>query len=77
MGEKAMEFETALSVPECRQRGVVGGGRSLSSKTGGFYARALGGEALTFYTPEDSLSSMAMGGHARQLMDAVRSQLDR
>jgi hypothetical protein len=128
MGEKAMEFDTKLTVRECGQRfqsGIVGG-RGLSSRIGGLYAKALGGEALTFYTPEDNSPfaeleddrpafavgvavpraqgahangtnlhmyvwergshrevavlahhSLAGGPHARQLMDAVRSQFDR
>jgi hypothetical protein len=127
MGEKAMEFETALSVRECGQRfqsGIING-RGFSSRLGGLYAKALGGESLTFYTPQDNSPfaglnedqpafsvgvavpraqaahangtnihmyvwdrgghrdvavlahhSLAGGTHARQLIEAVRSQFD-
>jgi hypothetical protein len=56
MGEKSVEFETTLSVKECGHRfrsGIVNG-RGLSSRLGGFAAKMMGGESLSFYTPEDS-----------------------
>jgi hypothetical protein len=56
LGEKAVEFQTPLSVKECGQRfqsGIVSG-RGLSSRLGGITARLLGGESLSWYTPEDN-----------------------
>lgn len=55
MGEKTVEFRTSRSVSECGygfQSGIQGG-RGLSSIIGGLTAKAMGGESLTFYTPED------------------------
>lgn len=55
MSEKQVEFETKLSVKECGQgfqSGILNG-RGLSSKIGGITARLMGGQSLTFYTPED------------------------
>ena len=55
MGEKSVEFRTSLSVKECGQgfqSGIVTG-RGLSSKLGGITAMLMGGESLTWYTPED------------------------
>jgi hypothetical protein len=55
VGEKAVEFQTSLSVKDCGQRfqsGIVNG-RGLSSMIGGITAKLLGGESLTFYTPQD------------------------
>src|SRR4051794_24655129 len=55
MGEKAVELQTPLSVKECGQRfqsGIVNR-RGLSSRIGGITARLMGGESLTWYTPED------------------------
>jgi hypothetical protein len=56
MGEKSVEFETSVGVKECGQRfqsGIVNG-RGLSSRLGGLTAKLLGGETLTWYTPEDN-----------------------
>jgi hypothetical protein len=55
LGEKAAEFQTTLSVRECGQRFRSGieSGRGLSSRIGGLTAKLLGGESLTWYTPED------------------------
>jgi hypothetical protein len=55
LGEKAVEFKTSLSVKDCGQHfqsGIVNG-RGLSSRIGGITAKLMGGESLTFYTPED------------------------
>lgn len=55
MGEKALRFQTSLSVKECGQAfqsGIVNG-RGLSSKIGGLTAKLVGGESLSFYTPQD------------------------
>lgn len=55
MGVKKVDFQTALSVQDCGQRfqsGIVNG-RGLSSKIGGITAKLMGGESLTFYTPDD------------------------
>lgn len=55
MGEKVVELQTPLSVKECGQRfqsGIVNG-RGLSSRIGGITAKLMGGESLTWYTPED------------------------
>jgi hypothetical protein len=56
VGEKAVEFRTSLSVKECGQRFRSGitNGRGVSAMIGGLTARLLGGESLTWYTPEDS-----------------------
>ena len=55
MSEKAVEFNTPLSVKECGLRFQTGirTGRGLSSRIGGITAMLMGGESLTFYTPED------------------------
>lgn len=55
MGEKAVEFRTALSVAECGHgfRAGIEGGRGVSAIVGGLTAKMLGGESLTWYTPED------------------------
>src|SRR3954451_19516300 len=55
VGEKSVEFKTSLSVKECGQRfqsGIVNG-RGLSSRIGGITAKLMGGDSLTWYTPED------------------------
>jgi len=56
MGQKAVEFQTRLSLQECGQRFQSGikGGRGISSWIGGLTAMAMGGESLTFYTPQDN-----------------------
>lgn len=56
MGEKVVELQTPLSVKECGQRFQAGimNGRGLSSRIGGITAKLMGGESLTWYTPEDS-----------------------
>lgn len=56
MGEKAVEFKTSLSVKECGEQfrdGVVNG-RGLSSRLGGLTAKLMGGESLSWYTPDDN-----------------------
>jgi hypothetical protein len=55
VGQKAVEFETTLSVKECglRFRSGIVDGRGLSSRIGGLTAVVMGGESLTFYTPQD------------------------
>jgi hypothetical protein len=56
MGEKTVELQTALSVKDCGQRfrsGIMDG-RGVSAIVGGLTAKLLGGESLTWYTPEDS-----------------------
>jgi hypothetical protein len=55
VGEKVVELQTSLSVKDCGQRfqsGIVSG-RGLSSRVGGIAAKLMGGESLTWYTPED------------------------
>jgi hypothetical protein len=55
VGEKVVELQTPLSVKECGNRfqsGIVNG-RGLSSRIGGITAKLMGGETLTWYTPED------------------------
>ena len=56
MGQKAVEFQTRLSLQECGQKFQSGikGGRGVSSWIGGLTAMAMGGESLTFYTPQDN-----------------------
>ncbi len=56
MGEKSVEFETQLSVRDCGQRFQTGilSGRGWSSRIGGITAKMMGGQSLTFYTPEDA-----------------------
>ena len=55
MGEKAVEFDTPLSVKDCGNRFQDGiqNGRGLSSRLGGLTAKVMGGESLTWYTPQD------------------------
>lgn len=55
MGEKAVEFQTALTVQECRLRFKTGieGGRGASAWIGGVTAKLMGGETLSWYTPRD------------------------
>ena len=55
MGEKAVEFQTSLSVKECglRFKSGIETGRGASAWIGGMTAKMLGGETLTWYTPED------------------------
>jgi hypothetical protein len=62
MGEKVTELQTPLSVKQCGQRfrsGIVNG-RGLSSRIGGITAKLMGGESLTWYTPEDSSAFAAL-----------------
>lgn len=56
MGEKAVEFRTSLTVKACGQRFQSGimNGRGPSAIIGGLTAKLLGGESLTWYTPEDN-----------------------
>jgi hypothetical protein len=55
MGEKVAELQTPLSVKQCGQRfqSAIVNGRGLSSRIGGITAKLMGGESLTWYTPED------------------------
>lgn len=55
MGEKAVEFQTSLSVRDCGQgfQSGIMNGRGLSSMIGGITAKLMGGDSLSFYTPED------------------------
>ncbi|MFA9431993.1 hypothetical protein [Egicoccus sp. AB-alg2] len=55
MGEKQIEFRTSLSVKECGagfQTGIKEG-RGASAIIGGITAKLMGGETLTWYTPQD------------------------
>ena len=55
MGEKQLEFKTSLSVRDCGM-GFESGikeGRGASAKIGGITAKLMGGESLSWYTPED------------------------
>jgi hypothetical protein len=55
MGEKQIEFKTGLSVKECGaafQSGVQDG-RGMSARLGGLTAKLMGGESLSWYTPQD------------------------
>lgn len=56
MGEKSVEFETSLSVKECgmRFKSGVENGRGASAWIGGVTAKLIGGETLSWYTPEDN-----------------------
>jgi hypothetical protein len=56
LGEKSVEFSTSLSVKECAQRfqAAMHSGRGLSSRIGGITATLMGGQGLSFYTPDDS-----------------------
>jgi hypothetical protein len=53
VGEKTVEFRTALGVRECglRFKSAIEEGRGTSAWIGGVVAKALGGETLTWYTP--------------------------
>lgn len=64
MGEKGVEFKTSRSVSECGhgfRTGIVGG-RGMSSMIGGITAKLMGGESLTFYTPQDNSPFAALNG---------------
>jgi hypothetical protein len=54
MGEKSVEFKTPLGIKECAQRFQSGirNGRGVSSRIGGLTATLMGGQSLTFYTPQ-------------------------
>jgi hypothetical protein len=56
VGEKSVEFNTQLSVKECGQRfqSAILNGRGMSARIGGLTAKLMGGESLTWYTPEDN-----------------------
>jgi hypothetical protein len=56
MGEKTVEFQTSLSVKECGMRFKSGieNGRGASAWIGGMTAKLIGGETLSWYTPEDN-----------------------
>jgi hypothetical protein len=56
MGEKTVEFQTALSVKECgfRFKSGIESGRGASAWVGGVTAKLMGGETLSWYTPEDN-----------------------
>jgi hypothetical protein len=55
LGQKSVEFQTSLNVRECAARFKSGieGGRGASAWIGGGIAKVMGGETLTWYTPED------------------------
>ena len=56
MGEKQLEFTTSLSVKDCGmgfQNGIKEG-RGASAKIGGLTAKLMGGESLSWYTPQDN-----------------------
>lgn len=56
MGEKQLEFKTSLSVKACGMGFEAGikEGRGASAMIGGFTAKLMGGETLTWYTPQDN-----------------------
>jgi hypothetical protein len=55
VGEKVVELQTPLSVKECGYRFQSGieNGRGISARIGGITAKLMGGQGLTWYTPED------------------------
>jgi hypothetical protein len=55
MGEKAIEFSTSLSVKDCglRFKSGIENGRGASAWIGGIAAKLIGGETLSWYTPQD------------------------
>jgi len=55
VGEKSVEFRTSLTVRDCGQnfQSAIVNGRGMSAKLGGLTAKLMGGESLSFYTPED------------------------
>jgi len=61
MGEKAVEFETSLSVQECglRFKSGIEDGRGTSAWIGGITAKLMGGETLSWYTPPEDQSPFA------------------
>jgi hypothetical protein len=56
MGEKSFDFKTQLGVKECgaRFQSAITDGRGMSARVGGLTAKLMGGESLTWYTPEDN-----------------------
>lgn len=55
MGDKHVEFRTARSVQECgmRFRSGIENGRGASAWIGGAVAKIMGGETLSWYSPND------------------------
>lgn len=55
MGEKTVEFQTSRSVQECglRFKSGIEGGRGASAWIGGVTAKLMGGETLSWYTPQE------------------------
>jgi hypothetical protein len=62
MGEKSVEFQTSASVKECglRFKSGIESGRGASAWIGGVTAKLMGGEALTWYTPDDDTPFAAL-----------------
>jgi len=56
MGEKSAEFQTSRSVRDCGMQFKSGieTGRGASAWIGGVTAKLMGGETLTWYTPDDN-----------------------
>jgi hypothetical protein len=56
MGEKTVEFQTSLTVQECglRFKSGIESGRGASAWIGGVTAKVMGGETLSWYTPQDN-----------------------
>lgn len=54
MGEKVVELQTGLEARQCvdRFRSAIQNGRGASAMIGGFTAKLMGGETLTWYVPE-------------------------
>jgi hypothetical protein len=56
VGEKQMEFNTSLSIKECGSgfESGISEGRGASAWIGGTMAKLMGGEMLSWYTPQDN-----------------------
>jgi hypothetical protein len=55
VGEKSLEFATSRSVQECGLcfKSGIEGGRGASAWIGGVTAKLMGGETLSWYTPQE------------------------
>lgn len=64
MGEKTVELSTPLTVQECgvRFKSAIESGRGASAWIGGVTAALLGGETLSWYTPDNSSPFASLDG---------------
>jgi hypothetical protein len=81
MGEKSVEFETALSVKECgfRFKSGIENGRGASAWVGGVTAKLIGGETLSGAHRDVALwayHSLTGVSHATKLLEVARTSVE-